>query len=277
MEPASLAGSADDAGEVQGMRLLELTMPLDHEGMPDEALATATRFVLAPRGDPEKGITVGTDSATALLLPSQFAAFRRTRRLHEVALPELVLRETAVVDVPCGARDELRPDALAAGLAAADFRDGDALLLRTGWGDGAPRATGHDAYLLQTPHLGLEGAVYLADAMRARQSDLLLLDTALVGYPGQHLVPEWTTLRPRPACWPSEAARAYLAGYLEREVLADWAVDFRLAEAGIMTVKRLVNCGALQERRCRLIIAPLALVRGVGAPCRVVAVEGALP
>jgi kynurenine formamidase len=258
------------------MRLCELTMVLDHEWMPDEALATAVRFVLAPRGDPEKGITLGTDSGTALLLPAQFAAFRRTRRLHEVEARELILRETAVVDVPSGPRQEIGAAALAAGLADADFRDGDALLVRTGWGDGAPREPGHDAYLLQTPHLGLEGAAYLAEAMRARQSDLLLLDTALVGYLDQHLIPEWTTLRPRPACWPSEAARAYLAGYLEREVLADWAVDYRLAEAGIMTVKRLVNCRALQERRCRLIVAPLALVRGVGAPCRVVAVEGAL-
>ncbi len=75
------------------MQLFELTMMLDHEWMPDEALATATRFVLAPRGDPEKGITLGTESGTALLLPAQFAAFRRTRRLHEVAPPELVLRE----------------------------------------------------------------------------------------------------------------------------------------------------------------------------------------
>ena len=105
---------------------------------------------------------------------------------------------------------------------------------------------------------------------------LLLLDTALVGYPAEHLVPEWTRLTPRPLCRRSEAARAYLAGYLEREVLEDWAVDFRLAEAGIMTVKRLVNCGAIGERRCRLIVAPLRLVRGVGSPCRVVAVEGEL-
>ena len=43
-----------------------------------------------------------------------------------------------------------------------------------------------------------------------------------------------------------------------------------------MTIKRLVNCGAIQERRCRLIVAPLRVVRGVGSPCRVVAVEGEL-
>src|SRR5205807_4761281 len=74
-----LCGSKEAA-----VRLSELTMPLDHQWMPDEIFPTATRFMLAPRGDPEKGITVGTESGTSLLLPAQFAAFRRTRRLHEI-------------------------------------------------------------------------------------------------------------------------------------------------------------------------------------------------
>ncbi len=259
------------------MRLLELTMPLDHEWMPDEVFPTATQFVLAPRGDPAKGITVGTDTGTCLLLPAQFAACRRTRRLHEVPPAELVLRPATVVDVPCEPRAGLGRAALAAALEGADFRPGDALLLRTGWGDRAAHERGSDRYLLDTPHLALDGAAYLSEQMAARASNLLLLDTALVGYPDQHLVPEWASLRPRPRPWPSEAARAYLAGYLEREVLEDWAVEYRLAEAGIMTVQRLVDCGAIQDRRVRLIVAPLHVVRGVGAPCRVIAVEGELP
>jgi kynurenine formamidase len=128
--------------------------------------------------------------------------------------------------------------------------------------------------MLDTPHLSLEGTEYLIAEMQQRKTNLLLLDTALIGYPDKHLIPEWTTLTPRPDCWPSDSARAYLAGYLEREVLSDWAVEYRLAEAGIMTVSRLINCGAIKARRCRLVIAPLRIVRGVGSPCRVVAVEG---
>jgi kynurenine formamidase len=260
----------------QAMRVVELTMPLDYQWMPDELFPTAAQFMLAPRGDPEKGITVGTESGTSLLLPAQFDAFRRTRRLDAIEAPELVLRETTVVDVPCAARQEIGPDLLAAGLAKADFRARDALLIRTGWGEGAPREGGHDGYMLDTPHLTVEGASYLAEQMGARQSNLLLLDAALVGYPDKHLIPEWVALTPRPLPWPSEAARAYLAGYLEREVMEDWAVDYRLAEAGIMTVKRLVNCGALPGGRVQVIVAPLRIVRGIGSPCRVVAVEGAV-
>ena len=256
------------------MRLLELTMPLDHQWMPDLLFPSATRFSLAPRRHDEQGFTLGIDSGTALLMPAQFAAFRSTRRLHEVEAPELVLRDTAVVDVAVEPREEIGKNALAQALAKADFRDGDALLIRTGWGNGAPREPGHDEYMLDTPHLGIEGAEHLIAAMKARNTNLLLLDTALVGYPDKHLIPEWTTLTPRPVCWPSEAARAYLAGYLEREVLEDWAVDFRLAEAGIMTVVRLVNCDALQAARFRLVVAPMRLVRGIGSTCRVVAIEG---
>ena len=56
--------------------------------------------------------------------------------------------------------------------------------------------------------------------------------------------------------------------------MVDLEADYALAEAGIMTVKRLVNCGAIQQSRLRLIVSPLRVVRGVGSPCRVVAVEG---
>ena len=256
------------------MRVLDLTMPLDYQWMPDEVFPTATQFMLAPRGDPEKGITVGTDSGTTLLLPAQFAAFRRTRRLHEIEPSELVLRATAIVDVPCGPRQEIGPSLLREAVEQADFRDGDALLLRTGWGDDGLRERGHDRYLLDSPRLDLDGAEYLVEAMQRRNTGLLLSDTALLGLPDKHLVPEWLSLTPRPLPWPSEAARAYLAGYLEREVLEDWAVEYRLAEAGLMTVTRLVHCGGLADRRVRLIVAPLLVVRGVGATCRVVAVEG---
>jgi kynurenine formamidase len=108
--------------------------------------------------------------------------------------------------------------------------------------------------------------------MKGNGSDLLLVDTALISRPDKHLIPEWATMNPRPLCHPSEAAHAYLRGYLEREVMEDWAADYALAAAGVMTVRRIVNCNAIRAPRTRVIIAPLHVVRGVGAPCRVVAV-----
>ena len=82
------------------MPFLELTMPLNHEYMADEILPTATPFVLAPPGHPDKGISLGTETGTCLTLPSQFTEFRKTTRLHEVALEKLTLREAVVVSVP---------------------------------------------------------------------------------------------------------------------------------------------------------------------------------
>jgi kynurenine formamidase len=256
------------------VNVFELTMPLDYEWMPDELFPTATHFSLAPRGHPQKGMTMGIESGTCLLLPAQFQAFRKTRRLHEVEAPSLVLRPTVIVDVERHAEDIITRADLAPALDAADVRDGDALLLRTGWGEGAPRKRGSTSYVLHTPHLDAGAARDLADFMRQRRSDLLLTDMALISYPDKHLIPEWVPMDPRPLCYPSESAFAYLQGYLEREVMEDWEVDYILAEANVMTVKRLVNCGAIPEARFRVVVAPLRIIRGVGAPCRVAAVVG---
>jgi kynurenine formamidase len=254
------------------MNLLELTMPLDWQWMPDELLPTAVHFFLGPRTHPDKGITVGLESGTCMMLPAQFAEFRKTTRLHELTPEQLVLRETVVLDLPKAPRQPITRSDLDAGLATLSVGAGDALLLRTGWGD-APIERGSDRYLLDTPYLEPDAARALGAALRDRGCDLLLLDTALVGYPDKHLIPEWVEMQPRPLCWPSEGARAYLQGYLEREVKEDWAADFALAEAGVTVVKRLVNCGAIRTPRVKLVLAPLLLVRGVGSPCRVVAVE----
>jgi len=255
------------------MNLVELTMPLDWQWMPDEAFPTAVHFFLGPRAHPDKGITVGLESGTCMLLPAQFAEFRESTRLHELAPEQLVLRETVVLDLPKAARQAITASDVDAGLATLTFGAGDALLVRTGWGDDAPHERGSDRYLLDTPYLEPDAARLLGAALRDRGCDLLLLDTALVGYPDKHLIPEWVEMLPRPLCWPSEGARAYLQGYLEREIKADWAADFALAEAGVTVVKRLVNCGAIRKARVKLLLAPLLLVRGVGSPCRVVAVE----
>jgi kynurenine formamidase len=251
-------------------QLFELTLPLDREWMPDELFPTATHFLFAPRGHPEKGTTVGTDSGTALLLPSQFREFRKQRRVHDLDASELVLRPTAVIDLPRDPGQAIEANDVDDAISRAEIRRGDAWLVRTGWGS-VEHERGTDRYMLDSPFLTPAAARRLGEAMRAVSTDLLLVDTALISRPDKHLIPEWTVMNPRPLCHPSEAARAYLQGYRTREVLADWEADFELASAGIMTVRRLVNCDAIPGRRTRLIIAPLRVVRGVGAPCRVVA------
>ena len=153
--------------------------------------------------------------------PAQFAALRRTHRLHEVEPPELILRDTAVADAAVRAA----PRKWAGHAARRRWRAPPTAAMAMpcwcgpGWGDGAP----HEPPPATTATCSMRGAPGPGGRRLSRRGDgraasnLLLLDTALVGCPAEHLVPEWTRLTPRPPCWPSDSARAYLAGYLERE------------------------------------------------------------
>jgi kynurenine formamidase len=134
------------------VQLHELTLPLDHEYMPDEMFPTATPFVLPPRDHPDKGFLLGTETGTCLTLPAQFEALRRSTRVHEVPLEKLMLRETVVLDVPAGAGQALSADDVERALAAGDLRAGDAVLLRTGWGDSGQHERPGTSYLVRTPH-----------------------------------------------------------------------------------------------------------------------------
>ena len=257
------------------MELFDLTMPLDWEWMPDEVFPTSTHFLLAPRRHPAKGLTMGNETGTCLLLPSQFAELRKTTRVHELEPERLFLRDAAVVTVPAGPGQTLGPTELEPALAASGIAPGDALLLRTGWGDRVDELRATDRYVRQSPYLTEEGASLLASAMDEHGTELLMTDTAVIGMPSRHLLPQWADMMPRPAPWPSVEAHAYLRGYTADRVAEDWAADLVLARAGKVVVRKLVNCSALPEGRLKVIVAPLHVVRAIGATCRVIALREA--
>ena len=254
------------------MQLLELTMPLNHEYMADEVFPTATPFIVAPGGHPLKGFSLGTEAGTCLTLPSQFAETRKTARLHEVELEKLTLRETAVLDIPKDGGEVTDAD-LDAAWRGADVRYGDALLIRTGWGDQDLYERPGSRYMVGSPYLVASSAQHLAARMRTNGSDLLLTDMAVIAMPQQYLIPEWFPIAPRPEPWPAAKAAGYIRSYTPEKAAADNGAAIALASAGIMTVKRLVNCAAIQQRRIRIIVGPLKLIRAVGSTCRVVAIE----
>jgi kynurenine formamidase len=256
------------------MRLVELTMPLRHHSMPDEALPTAVRFFLGPKDHAEKGIVLGSETGTCLVLPSIFAEFRKSARIDRVAPEKLTLRATTVLTVHKKAKEEIGRRELEHALDTAGLSRRDAVLVRTGWSD-LSRADGASGrYLLDTPHFSFDGAGYLAERMAENESDLLLTDTALIGWPGKHLVPEWSSLIPSPPPESGEA-RMYLHLYDTVKMTEDFAVEREFARRGIMTVRKLDRCGELKRERIRIIVAPLQVVRGVASTCRVVALEDA--
>jgi kynurenine formamidase len=254
------------------MNFIELTMPLNHQWMPDELLPTSVKFFLGPKDHQEKGIVLGSDTGTCLVLPSMFAEFRKSPRLDELAVEKLFLRPTTVLTVTKDSGEEITRRDVESALDSAALAEKDALLIATGWGDRTSSNLQGGDYMLQSPHFSIEGAKYLSERMKANQSDLLLLDTAFVGWPGRHLMPEWCSLLPAPPVESGEA-RMYLHLYSAEKAKADFAVEMEFARQGITTVRKLVRCREIKKPRVKIIVAPLQIVRGVASTCRVVAVE----
>ena len=250
------------------MKFVELTMPLNHQWMPDDVLPTSVKFFLGPKNHQEKGMVIGSDSGTCLTLPSVFEAFRKTARLDQVPVDKLVLRSATVLSIVKTEGEEITKGDVEKAFDGARPAKGDAILIATGWGD---RSYG-ESYVLGSPHLSLEAAQYLAKRMNDNQTDLLLVDTALIGRPDKHLLPEWCSLLPTPAAESAEA-RMYLHLYDGDKAKKDFAVEMELARAGIMTVRKLVHCGQIKKDKIKIIVSPLKVVRGVASTCRVVALE----
>jgi kynurenine formamidase len=254
------------------MKFIELTMPLNHHWMPDEILPTAVKFFLGPKDHQEKGIVLGSDTGTCLTLPSVFSDFRKTARLHELPSEKLVLRPTTIARVPKSDEQEISKEDAESTLESARPGKGDALLITTGWGDRTYRAAQDGSYLLQSPRVSLEAAKYLGPRMKENDNDLLLIDTAQLGWPGKYLIPEWCSLLPTPPVESGEA-RMYLHLYNADKAREDFAVEMEFARFGIMTVRKLVDCGSIAKDKIKVIVAPLKIVRGVASTCRVVGVE----
>jgi len=240
--------------------------------MPDEALPTAVRFFLAPKDHQDKGFVIGSETGTCLVLPSAFAEFREGVRIDQVAPEKLFLRPTTVVTLSKKANQEISAEDVESALESFRPVTGAAVLVRTGWGDLAYDHGNSGSYILDTPHFASDGARCLAERMQNHGSDLLLVDTALVGWPGKHLIPEWSSLIPRPAAESGEA-RMYLHLYDTEKIKEDLAVEMEFARRGIMVVRKLIHCGELDSERIRIIVSPLQIVRGVASTCRVVALE----
>lgn len=99
-----------------------------------------------------------------------------------------------------------------------------------------------------------------------------MVDTAVLGLPESHIIPEWFSMLPPPAAESAEA-RMYLHLYGVDKAKKDFAVDMEFARLGIMTVRKLIGCAKIKKQRIKVIVAPLNVVRGVASTCRVVAVE----
>jgi kynurenine formamidase len=192
---------------------------------------------------------------------------------------QFVNRETVVIDIPKGEREEILPEDIDRTIAMdPDYRDGDAVLIRTGWGDGERYRQLGDDYAIKTPHFSVAGAERLIEVMRTRQSDIMLTDCAYIGNAGEKFMyPEWASRPPwdRPP-FPSPQARTYMRHYTRERGAGggapDWAASVPL-HAALSPVAALANCGAIQSKRFKITLLPLFMKGAAGAPCSVIAIE----
>ena len=212
-------------------------------------------------------MVVGSDSGTSLALPALFTEFRKTTRLDQVPVEKLFLRPAAIANINKGAGEEISKFDAQQAFNAARPAKGDALVIVTGWGDKPHHQAEGNEYVLSSPHFSLEAAQYLAQAMRDNDNDLLLVDTAVLGLPQSHIIPEGFSMLPAPAAESAEA-RMYLHLYDSDKAKKDFAVDMEFARMGIMTVRKLIGCGQIRSRRIKMIVSPLNVVRGVGSTWR---------
>lgn len=197
--------------------------------------------------------------------------------IDELDYRPLVDRPAVVIDIPKGPLEPIWPEDIDRTLAVdPDVREGDAVIIRTGWGNDERYRTLGDEYASTTPHFAVSGAERLVQVMKSKGLDLMLTDCAYIGGHGKGLqYPEWSSRLPwdRPP-FPSEEARIYLRHYTGDRGAGGSGPDFPASvplHAAVSPVASLANCGALTEKRVRVTVLPLFLEGAAGAPCRVVA------
>jgi kynurenine formamidase len=265
------------------VNVIDLTLPL-YPNMPvgnvwawDSPFTLQHVVTAESHGFSAYDMTFHSETGTRLMLAACYAD--DAPKIDELAYDTLVNRPTTVIDIPKGPGGEIVPEDIDQTLAVDEHvQKGDAVLIRTGWGDGERYRKLGDEYAWATPHFSVAGAERLVAVMVDRGLDLMLTDCAYIGGTGQGLqYPEWSSRLPwdRPP-FPSEQARIYLRHYTVDRGAGGTGPDFPASvplHAQVSPVAALANCGALTSKRIRVTVLPLFLHGAAGAPCTVVAME----
>lgn len=275
------------------MKLIDLTMPVWPSAGYGEILPftnSSVEFfeymVYEKNGIRMTRMKLDGETGSPFMVPPQRAPFDMTPlqpsprymwTLSEIPLDKLVLHDTTIIDIPANEGHEITPEEMREAIAEADYRSGDHVLLRTGWGT-LNRAfeMGID-YYKRTPCVRYDAAVVLAEKMEAMDSGIFMTDCGLVNPPrvqGHNWFLGDTSLSPLPKPWPSMEARERAmdlgAPKHASPEPSSYGAIIRIAIAGC---KCLVNCHLISKKRVKMIILPLLIKKGGASPCRFVALE----
>lgn len=197
--------------------------------------------------------------------------------LDEIPLERLILRDTTIIDIRAEESHEITPAEMADAIERADFRQGDEVLVRTGWGTRQKAYELGVDYYKRTPSIHYDAAALLAAKMDELGSAIFMTDCALVNPPsvqGNNWFRGDSPLVPLPKPWPSAEARervldlgAHKHGSPQP---SSYGALIRKAMAGC---KCLVDCDQIAANRVKMIILPLLIKKGGASPCRFIALE----
>ena len=130
--------------------------------------------------------------------------------LDEIPLDRLILRETTIIDIRVAEGHEITAEEMNDAIRAADFRIGDEVLVRTGWGTRERAYELGIDYYKRTPSIHYDAAAILAGKMDEMGSSIFMTDCGLVNPPsvqGNNWFRGEKPLVPLPKPWPSAEAR----------------------------------------------------------------------
>ncbi|MBM4333140.1 MAG: hypothetical protein FJ117_18305 [Deltaproteobacteria bacterium] len=259
------------------MRFIDLTLPL-YDYMPVGSVwAWDVPFQTQPITTDNHGyvlhmITMHSETGTRLMIRAMQDP--NAPKVDEIPLEKIVLRDTAIVDAPCGMGGMIAREDMEKAFKGVQLERGDAIIIRTGWGDDERWVKLGDDYARKTPFVSKEAAEKLVEIMKKNGSDLVGSDVATWGRGDKYQLPEWAS---KPAWervpFPSYQAKRYLASYTKQKAYEDFQSPHILNSADIMYIGAMCNLGAIKKNRVKLIVLPMKLKGMRGASCRVIAIE----
>jgi kynurenine formamidase len=197
--------------------------------------------------------------------------------LDQVPLDRLILRDTVILDIRAPEQHEITVDEIDKAIKSADFRKGDEVLIRTGWGT---RERAYDLgldYYKRTPSIHFDAASLLAKKMDEMGSGFFMTDCGLVNPPrvqGNNWFRGESPMIPHPKPWPSAEARERVLDLGAHRHGSPHPSSYgALIRKSIAGCKCLVDCDQISKPRVKMIILPLLIKQGGASPCRFIAVE----
>ncbi len=275
------------------MRLIDLTMPIWEGAGYGEILPftnSPVRFLeymfYDRHGLRMTRMKLDGETGSPFMVPHQRMPFDTTPLqpnpkfswiLDEIPLERLVLRDTVILDIRVEEGHEIMPAEMETAITRADYRKGDEVLLRTGWGTRQKAYELGIDYYKRTPSIHYDAAALLAAKMDAMGSSIFMTDCALVNPPrvqGNNWFRGDTPLAPLPKPWPSAEARERVLDLGAHKHGSPHPSSYgALIKKAMAGCKCLVDCDQITKPRVKMIILPLLIKKGGASPCRFIAVE----